>query len=124
MKSLHRFTSASLIAICLFVAACTSWERSAFQTLSASKAVIDTAQADYESGTIPKTPQSYAAINAAKQLQTDAVNAMIVYENYKAQKASSGDLAAQQQVVSSILVKLPQLIAQIKALYAAKGGTQ
>jgi len=49
---------------------------------------------------------------------------MIVYENYKAQKASSGDLAAQQQVVSSILVKLPQLIAQIKALYAAKGGTQ
>jgi len=106
------------------VAACTSWERSAFQTLSASKAVIDTAQADYESGTIPKTPQSYAAINAAKQLQTDAVNAMIVYENYKAQKASSGDLTAQQQVVSAILVKLPQLIAQIKALYAAKGGTQ
>jgi len=49
---------------------------------------------------------------------------MLVYENYKAQKASSGDLAAQQQAVSTILVKLPQLIAQIKALYAAKGETK
>jgi len=106
------------------VAACTSWERSAFQTLSASKAVIDTAQADYESGKITPTPQAYAEINAAKQVQIDAVNAMLIYENYKAQKAFSGDLAAQQQAVSAILVKLPQLIAQIKALYTAKGNKQ
>jgi PBP1b-binding outer membrane lipoprotein LpoB len=110
---MKRILALAILALC--VTGCTDFERSTFQTLSASKAVIDTAQADYEARTIPHNTCSYTIINDAKAVQISAVNSMVVYENEKAAKV---DLTAQTQVVTDTLLKLPPVIAQVKTLYS------
>lgn len=102
---------------------CTNFEREAFQTLSASQAVINQSQADYESGAIKQTQASYAAINKAKAMQVLAVQAMATYENIKATKGTQAALVAQQQVVESFLTQLPALVAAVKALYSNSSAT-
>lgn len=94
---------------------CTNFERESFQTLSASQAVINTAQTDYEARTIPKTTCAYTIINDAKAAQTAAVDAMVAYEGVKAAK---GDLNAAQAVVVTDLEVLPADIAAVKTLYS------
>lgn len=96
---------------------CTSWERSSFQTLAASKAVIDQAQVDYESGKLPHSKAVYDAVNKAKGAQTLAVNAMVTYEGMKAQGAHQTALQAAQTDVAIALEALPAILADIKALY-------
>jgi hypothetical protein len=108
---------ASLTLALLAVVGCTDWERTAFQTLAASKATIDQAQVDYEAGTIPKTAVSYKAINSAKDAQTLAVNAMVTYENLKAAGISGDKLTMAQNQVVVDLASIPSLIIDIKALY-------
>lgn len=105
----------ALAVLALCVTGCTDFERSTFQTLSTSKAVIDTAQADYEARTLPHNTCSFTIINDAKAAQTTAVNAMVIYEEEKAAKA---DLTAQTAVVTSTLLQLPALIVQVKGLYS------
>jgi hypothetical protein len=98
---------------------CNTWERTTFQTLAASKAVIDQAQADYEGGkALPHSEAVYKAVNDAKAAQTAAVNAMVVYEQIKATGTSSA-ISAQQQIVISLIADIPALIAAIKGLYTA-----
>lgn len=130
MRPVNRFIPITLIASCIFATACTSWERSTFQALSVSKVTFDTAQDLYEKGCpaptgtlacIPHNVLAYNTINNAKAIQVDAEQAMFSYEKIKETKGTASALTAQQQVVSSILVKLPQLIAQIKALYTSRG---
>lgn len=111
----------ALLALCCV--GCNDFERSVFQTLSASRDVIDKAQADYESRTLPHNQCAYALINDAKAVQTTAVNAMVVYEE---QKATNKDLSAQTALVSSTIAGLPPLVVKIKTLYinpAACGGS-
>lgn len=103
------------LALVLCLAGCTDFERTSFQTLSASKAVIDEAQADYESSKIPHNSCSYTVINDAKAIQTAAVNAMEVYEE---QKAAGNDLTAQTAVVTTELLTLPAIVVQVKSLYS------
>jgi hypothetical protein len=107
------------VVVSLFLAismtACSSWERTTFQTLSASKAVLDTAQADYTSRTIPQTHCAYDIINDGKAAQTAAVDAMVVYEQLKATK---GSLTAQEAIVTADLVALAPMVVQIQALIA------
>lgn len=100
-------------------AGCTSFERNTFNTLAASKAVIDQAQADYTAKTIPETQCTYALINDAKAAQTVAVNAMVVYEQ---EKNAGKDLTAQTAVVTADLAALPALIAKVKSLYSNPNG--
>lgn len=102
---------------------CNNFERDAFQTLSASQAVINQSQADYESGAIAKTQAAYAAINKAKAMQVLAVQAMATYENIKATKGTESALAAQQQVVTNFLTELPALVTAVKALYSSTPAT-
>lgn len=102
------------------LAGCSSWERTTFQTLSATKKVIDQAQADYEAGVIPKTAQAKSLIESAKKAQITAVDAMLKYEVVKADKAAG---ASEQQVVIEALSMIPQLVIEIKALYAPKIST-
>lgn len=109
---MKKYLAFAVLALC--VVGCTDFERSSFQTLSASKAVIDQAQADYEARTLPHNTCSYTIINDAKAAQTTGVNAMVVYEEEKAAKT---DLTAQTAVVTSTLATLPALIVQVKALY-------
>lgn len=106
-------------AICLIaLAGCNTFERNAFNTLSASKAVIDQAQADYTARTIPQTACSYAVINSAKAAQTVGVNAMLVYEQ---EKTAGQSLTAQEAVITAELAALPGIVVQVKTLYTNPG---
>jgi hypothetical protein len=105
-------------ALLLGTTACNDWERQTFQVLAASKAVIDQAQDDYETSALPRTIPVYNAINAAKDAQTLVVQSMVTYEQLKASSASSDALTKQQAIVETALVRLPALIAAVKALYS------
>jgi hypothetical protein len=96
--------------------------RTNFQTLAAMKAVIDQARSDYEAGTtIPRTPQAYSVINAAKASQTVAVRAMVAYERLKAKKSSADLLSTAQRGVEQALTELPDHVASIAKLYTTGG---
>lgn len=101
------------------LAGCTDWERTTFNTLAASKAVIDQAQVDYEVRAIPKTAANQKAINEAKDLQTIAVQGLETYEQMKAAKASTDALNGQIAAVNTLLANLAPLIADIRAFYTA-----
>lgn len=102
----------------LAVAGCTNWERQTYQTLAASQATINQAQADYEGGTaIPHNQAAYTTINTAKTAQTAAVNQMVAYEQLKATGAPASALTAAEAQVETALTQLPAIIAEIKALY-------
>lgn len=113
---MKKAVSAVILTIMLVATGCTDWERTTFQTLSASKATIDGAQADYEAGVIPKTQPAYAAITEAKKAQTAAVDALVAYESIKAAKGTQSALDAQQAIVAAALGQLAPLIAAIRAL--------
>lgn len=104
---------------CLTLSGCTNFERDAFNSLAASKAAIDQAQADYVAKTLPETACSYALINDAKAAQTVAVNAMLVYETEKAAKAN---LDAQVQAVTVDLAAIVPLVAEVNTLYTNPSG--
>lgn len=105
------------LALPLAIVGCTSWERTTYQTLAASKAAIDQAQADYESGKLPHSQTVYDAVNKAKAAQTLAVNSMVTYEQMKATGASQSALQTAQNDVTIALQALPTILADIKALY-------
>lgn len=113
----------ALAIIMLSVTGCTSFERDAFNTLSSSKAVLDTAQADYEARTIPKTACAYSLINNGKAAQAVAVTALQDYHNIAAAK---GNVGAAQATVVADLAALAPLVVQVQALIsnpaAACGG--
>ena len=123
MKILNKFAALVLIGVVLFATGCNDFERTAFQTLSSSRAVIDQAQVDYESRKLPHNQCAYALINDAKAVQTTAVNAMVVYEE---EKATNKDLTSQTALVTSTIASLPPLVVKIKTLYtnpASCGGS-
>jgi len=103
----------SLVLILAFVAGCNSFERNTYNTLASSKAVIDGASTDYEQGKIPQTRCAYSIINNARAADVTAVNAMIVYEQLKANK---GNLTAQTATVTGELAALAPLVNEITAL--------
>ena len=109
--------ASTLVILMIFAAACNDWERTTYNTLATSKAVIDQAQADYQSGKIPQTMAAYKTINDAKALQATLVQSFATYQSMKAAKATSTALSAQQQIVASALTNLPKLVADVKALY-------
>lgn len=115
MPTLNRKRVLALVATVLIpiLSACNTWERTTFQTLSASKATIDAAQAQYEAKAIVQNGCTYSVINDGKAAQTAAVDAMVTYEQFKTTK---GDLAAQEAIVTADLVKLVPLVAQVQAL--------
>ena len=124
MKLLKGITGAVLALVlcagfCVGLAGCDSFERTAFNSLSASKAVIDQAQDDYQAGAIPKTSAAYTAILDLKAVQATGVQALETYDALLQAKASSSTLSAQQAVVQVALNKLPALVAAVQALIAA-----
>lgn len=99
----------------IVVLACSDFERNTFKTLSASKAILDTSQTDYETGVIPHNACAYALINNGKAAQTVAVNAMLAYEGVKAAK---GDLAATTAIVTADLIALAPIVVNVQSLIA------
>lgn len=115
MPTLNRKRVLALVATIVIpiLSACNTWERTTFQTLATSKAVLDTAQADYEASTIPKNGCAYSVINDGKAAQTSAVNAMVTYEQLKAAK---GDVTAQEAIVVSDLAALAPIVIKVQSL--------
>lgn len=108
-----------IVALVVCVAAlsgCNSFERNAFNTLSASKAVIDQAQADYTVKTIQQNACTYAIINDAKAAQIVAVDAMVVYEQ---EKGLGQNLDAQTANITDDLAAIVPIVVQVKNLYTS-----
>ena len=104
------------LVLALMVFGCNTWERTTFKTLSASKAVIDQAKADYRSGAIPVTKCSYALINQATAADSLVVTGFQTYEQEKQSRAAATVLADQQAVVEGLLTQLAPLVADIAML--------
>lgn len=110
--------AAVLALVAIGLSGCSNWERTTFQTLATSQAVINQAQADYEGGiAIPHNTAAYTAINTAKNAQTTVVNLMVTYEEVKAAGGTAANLSSAQNDVTIALTNLPTIIANVKALY-------
>lgn len=108
------------LALPLMLTACDSFERTAFKSLAASKAVIDTAQQDYEpspvgTGKLPHTQCVYGLINDGKAAQTAGVDALQAYDS--AAKAGKDTTALAASVTADLAI-LAADIPKIKALYS------
>lgn len=119
-----------LAPLVLLLAGCPNWERSAFQSLSVSKATIDAAQQAYEvsastgqcpvpaaTACIPHTQAAYDAINKAKQAQKTAVDSLVTYETAKANAQGQAALERAQTDVEAALAALPTVLGDVKTLY-------
>lgn len=104
------------IGFCVVVG-CSSWEKTAYQTLSATQATINQAQTDYNAKVIPQTQAAHDAITKAAQAHNTAVDLMVTYEEAKAAGGTTASLSAAQNDVTVALANLPALITDVKALY-------
>lgn len=99
---------------------CNNFERQTYNSLSASKAVLDQAQMDYQNGSIVQNQASFDAINRGKALQVLAVNAMYSYETIKHTGGTQTALDAQQAIVQKLIAQLPTIVTAVQALYPPK----
>jgi len=110
---------AIILSACVGLTACNSFERTAFQSLSASQALLNTAQSDYEpvpvgTGKLPHSKCVYTIINDGKVAQVAAVNTLQAYDVALNAKQDTTALAA---TVTAELATVAVDIAQVKALY-------
>lgn len=122
---MKKILSATFLSFCLVLTACNSFERTAFQSLAASKAVLDTAQNDYEpaptgTGKLPHTSCVYTLINDGKAAQTVGVNALQAYDVALNAKQDTTTLAV---TVTAELAVVATDIAKVKALYSTPNCT-
>lgn len=95
---------------------CDSFERAAFKTLSSSKAVIDTAAADYNSHSVPQTTVNRDLIDNARKVQQVGVDALQAYDQVLNTKGhTDSQLADVQAKVQAALTSLAPLVADIRA---------
>src|SRR5579872_5409456 len=122
----------TIAALMLGLAGCADFERKAFQTLAADKAVIDQAVKDYNSGTLPQVAAARTAIDDARSAHNAAVESFLYYEqvksSYAAAKSAGKDLSqleqqmlAAQSAVTAALSHLDELVQAIKATYQQLG---
>ena len=104
------------LLVVLILAACSSWDHTTYQTLAASKAVIDQAAADYNAGTLPKTAAVKAVIEKAQGAQRAAVTAFEAYAVAKTAGDPSATVEQKKQAVIQAVALVAQVVAEIKAL--------
>jgi hypothetical protein len=111
--------AAIILTACVALTACNSFERTAFQSLSASLEVLNTAQSDYEpapvgTGKLPHTACVRTLITDGKVAQVAGVTALQAYDvALKANQSTTTEAAA----VTADLVTVAGVVAQVKALY-------
>ena len=115
----HRSKVVLLLALALVFAACTSWEQQTYQTLAATKAVIDQAAVDYNAGVLPQTRTVHDLIEKARLAQKTAVDAFSAYAVVKVAKEPQATIEEKQQAVLNAVAAVSQVIVDIKAI---KGG--
>lgn len=122
---MKKILSATLLSFCLVLTACNSFERTAFQSLSASLAVLNTAQSDYEpapvgTGKLPHTACVRTLIDDGKAAQVAGVTALQAYDvALKANQSTVTEAAA----VTTELAVVATDIAKVKALYSTPNCT-
>ena len=132
---MKRIGIAAVLLALVGLAGCTNWERTTFQTLSATHSALESARLAYEASAtapcstvtgpcIPHSKLAYASISEANNAQNLAVDAMIAYEGLKGGGATSTALDAAKAKVEAALAALPVLIADVKALYYIGKGVQ
>jgi uncharacterized lipoprotein YehR (DUF1307 family) len=103
-----------------------SWERTTFQTLSASKKILDDTSAAYRNGYVdevgkrtpfPRNEASYKAITALGDAQNAAVQAFATYEQLKLASNDKSAIARAKVDVEVALARLPALVAAVRQLY-------
>jgi len=110
---------AAVAGLSLTAFQCGSWDQTAYETLSVSKAVVDTAAADYQTGAIERTQATYDAITRAQAGQAAAVQALETYELAKAAAATAPDaLQADLASAQATLANIGPLVSAIEALDA------
>ena len=114
MKRIAFLTATSFVVFMALGCPATSFDRTTFDALATSNAVISQAQTDYESGALPHTTCVYNAINKAKDAQGVAETAFLAY--YKVEEAH-GDVTATEAAVVSDVAAIGPLVASIKVLY-------
>jgi hypothetical protein len=105
--------------LCVGLAGCSQFERTAFNTLSSSQAVIAQARKDYISGTIKNTTCTDALITNATSAHDAAVTAL---EVYAAEQAAGSDLSAQEATVTADVASVVAIVAEVKAIYSNPAG--
>lgn len=108
-----------LLTLPALLIGCSNFERNAFNTLSASQAVIVQARTDYVSGKITQTTCTDVIITDATEAHNVAVTALEVYD---AEKAAGTDVAAQGVAVTGDVASVVTLAAEIKTLYTNPSG--
>jgi hypothetical protein len=98
---------------------CSQFERTAFNTLSSSQAVIAQARKDYISGTIKNTTCTDALITDATSAHDAAVTAL---EVYAAEQAAGSNLSAQEVTVTADVASVVAIVAEVKAVYSNPTG--
>lgn len=108
-----------LLTLPALLIGCSNFERNAFNTLSASQAVIVQARTDYISGKITQTTCTDAIITDATEAHNVAVTALEVYD---AERVAGTDVAAQGVAVTGDVASVVTLAAEIKTLYTNPSG--
>lgn len=98
---------------------CNDFERSTYNSLAASKAVIDQAAADYNAGTIARSSANHDAIERARNVHDAAVQA---FHAYKVVKDAGADKAGLQRARDQVQAALNQLLAVQQSLEAIPRG--
>ena len=113
---MKRIALFGVIVISLLSAACSSWERQTYQTLAATRAVINQAVRDYQSGAIPRTPASYAVIHRARLADEAAVRAFETYAELRLGSQNTSQIAAAQAMVKTLMLQLPAIMSPLDLL--------
>jgi hypothetical protein len=114
---MKRIAMLTALAMLTLTVGCSSWEKTTYQTLSATQATINQAQTDYNAKAIPQTQAAHDTITKAAQAHNAAVDLMVTYEEAKAAGGTTASLTAAQNDVTIALANLPALITDVKALY-------
>jgi hypothetical protein len=119
----------SIAGIVVFILACSAFvcttgtfERTTYNSLATSKAAIDSAAAQYNSGAIAQTQQAHDIIAKAQQAQNVAVDAFKTYLYTKA-GTQAGDVQTAQANVNAAIASLAATISDVQSM-VAKGGAK
>lgn len=99
-----------------------TFERTTYNSLAVSKAAIDSASQQYNSGAIPRTKAAYDLLQKAQTAQNAAVDAFKTYLYIKA-GGTTTDLTTAQTNVTAATASLAAAVADIQSLLkGAKSG--